>query len=61
MDSVAGIIVTKATTKVSNYLNYDFEDELRNAIQDYLENESYFASDCSSIFDAMFMDYWYCC
>ena len=57
LDSVAGSIVAKATTKVSNYLNYDFEDELRNAIQDYLENESYFASVCSSIFSAMSIDF----
>ena len=57
LDSVAGSIVAKATTKVSNYLNYDFEDELCNAIQDYLENESYFASVCSSIFSAMSIDF----
>ena len=39
LDSVISSFVTKATNKVSDYLINVFEEVVRNAIQDYMDNE----------------------
>ena len=39
LDSVVNSLVTLANNKVSNYLINEFDEELRNAIQDYMDNE----------------------
>ena len=49
-DFVVNSLVTKATTKISNYLIDEFEDELCTALQNYMDNEMDFVDFCADNF-----------